>query len=81
MPRKHASKRGHPKPKTVLRLPDLDHAKSAVLNSRSSVDAQQGYRHAIDEFVERSPRSRSGFSGRLASINIARRHQQERFIH
>src|SRR4051812_5290228 len=39
-------------PKTVLRLPDLDQAKSAVLNSLSSIDAQRGYRHAIDEFVE-----------------------------
>jgi hypothetical protein len=39
-------------PKAVLRLPDLDQAKSAVLNSLSSVDAQRGYRHAIDEFVE-----------------------------
>jgi hypothetical protein len=34
-------------PKTVLRLPDLDQAKSAVLNSLSSLDAQRGYRHAI----------------------------------
>ena len=46
------SKRTHPRPKTVLRLPDLDQAKSAVLNSLSSVDAQRGYRHAIDEFVD-----------------------------
>lgn len=52
MPRKHISKRVPPKPKTVLRLPDLDQAKSAVLNSLSSVDGQRGYRHAIDEFVE-----------------------------
>ena len=44
-------KRGAP-PKTVLRLPDLDQAKSAVLNSLTSIDAQRGYRHAIDEFVE-----------------------------
>jgi site-specific recombinase XerD len=36
----------------VLRLPDLDQAKSAVLNSLTSADAQRGYRHAIDEFVE-----------------------------
>jgi site-specific recombinase XerD len=35
-----------------LRLPDLDQAKSAVLNSLSSHDAQRGYRHAIDEFIE-----------------------------
>ena len=38
--------------KTVLRLPDLEHAKNAVLNSLSSADAQRGYRHAIDEFVD-----------------------------
>jgi site-specific recombinase XerD len=39
-------------PRTVLRLPDLDQAKSAVLNSLSSIDAQRGYRHAIEEFIE-----------------------------
>src|SRR3954471_17600198 len=38
--------------KSVLRLPDLDVAKSAVLNSLSCTDAQRGYRHAIDEFVD-----------------------------
>src|SRR5579872_144318 len=52
MPRKRPSQRKHPKPKAVLRLPDLDQAKSAVLNSLTSVDAQRGYRHAIDEFVD-----------------------------
>ena len=38
--------------KTVLRLPDLEIANSAVLNSLSCPDAQRGYRHAIDEFVD-----------------------------
>jgi hypothetical protein len=33
-------------------LPDLDQAKPAVLNTLSSADAQRGYRHAIDEFIE-----------------------------
>src|SRR5947209_15113764 len=47
-PRK-AKRRG---PRTVLRLPDLDQAKSAVLNSLSSIDAQRGYRNAIEEFIE-----------------------------
>jgi hypothetical protein len=31
---------------------DLDQAKSAVLNSLSSTEAQRGYRHAMDEFIE-----------------------------
>ena len=52
MSRKRTSKRTRPKPKAVLRLPDLDQAKSAVLNSLTSADAQRGYRHAIEEFVE-----------------------------
>ena len=39
-------------PKTVLRLPHLDQAKSAVSNSLSSIDAQRGYAHAIEEFIE-----------------------------
>ncbi len=52
MSRKPTWKRTRPKPKAVLRLPDLDQTKSAVLNSLTSADAQRGYRHAIEEFVE-----------------------------
>ncbi len=52
MPRKPTLKRTHPRPKAVLRLPDLDQAKSAVLNSLTSTDAQRGCRHAMDEFVD-----------------------------
>src|ERR1700693_1831107 len=40
-------------PKSVCRLPDLEVPKSAVLSSLSCPDAQRGYRHAIDEFVDR----------------------------
>jgi len=39
-------------PKSVLRLPDLEVAKSAVLNCLSGPCAQRGYRRAIDEFVQ-----------------------------
>jgi hypothetical protein len=45
-------KQCHHHPKTVLRLPDLDQPKSAVLDSLSSAYAQRGYRHAMDEFIE-----------------------------
>src|SRR6266853_252575 len=38
--------------KSVLRLPDLEHAKAALWNSLNSTDAKRGYRHAIDEFVD-----------------------------
>ena len=51
MGKKNSSRR-HRTPKTVLHLPELDQAKSAVLNSLNSAEAQRGYRHAIDEFVE-----------------------------
>lgn len=37
--------------KTKLGLPDLDHAKAAVLASLHSPESQRSYRHAIDEFV------------------------------
>jgi site-specific recombinase XerD len=46
------SKSNRKKAKTVLRLPDLEFAKTAVLNSLTSPDSQRGYRHAIDEFVD-----------------------------
>ena len=40
------------KAKNVLRLPDFEFAKTAVLSSLTSLDAQRGYRHAVDEFVD-----------------------------
>jgi integrase len=39
-------------PKRVLALPDLEHAKSAVLNTLTSVSGQRTYDHAINDFVE-----------------------------
>jgi hypothetical protein len=36
------SKRARRAPKTILRLPDLDHAKAAVLNSLTCPEAQRG---------------------------------------
>ena len=44
--------RRNSRPKRVLRLLDLEHARTAVLNSLSSPESQRGYRHAIDEFVD-----------------------------
>jgi integrase len=38
-------------PKRVLALPDLEHAKTAVLNSLTSMSGQRTYDHAIREFV------------------------------
>jgi len=38
-------------PKRVLCLPDLDFAKTAVLNTLSSSDSRRSYRFAIDDFV------------------------------
>jgi hypothetical protein len=39
------------RPKTVLRLLDLEHSKSAVLSSLPAISSQQSYSHAIDEFI------------------------------
>src|SRR5260370_35587106 len=52
MKQKPSSRRRRNSTKSILRLPDLEHAKAAVLNSLSSGDAKRGYRHAIDEFVD-----------------------------
>ena len=41
----------HTRPKRILRLPDLDHAKEAVLNTLSSADSQRSYRFAINDFI------------------------------
>ena len=38
--------------KTVLRLPDLDHAKSSVLNSLSSPRSRRNYKFAMEQFID-----------------------------
>ena len=52
MKKNRSSKRSRSAPKAILGLPDLDHARTAVLNSLTCPEAQRGYRHAIDEFVD-----------------------------
>ena len=39
-------------PKSVLKLPDLEQSRSAVLNSLTSQSSQRTYDHAIREFIE-----------------------------
>ena len=39
-------------PKTILKLPDLEQSKSAVLNSLTSPSSQRFYDHAIREFID-----------------------------
>ena len=46
------SRRKRSRTKSVLRRPAIEHATTAVLNSLTGPDAQRGYRHAIDEFVD-----------------------------
>jgi hypothetical protein len=41
MKRRADRRKDRRRPKTVLRLPDLEHAKIAVLNSLSSLEAQR----------------------------------------
>ena len=49
MPRRNSSK--HRKAKTILRLPDLEQSKNAVLHSLAATSSQESYGHAIDEFI------------------------------
>jgi hypothetical protein len=49
MPRRNSSKRR--KAKTILRLPDLEQSKNAVLHSLAATSSQESYSHAIDEFI------------------------------
>jgi hypothetical protein len=46
--RKNRTKRST---KTILRLPDLEQSKNAVLNSLAATSSQESYGHAIDEFI------------------------------
>src|SRR5947209_9376545 len=52
MKHRPTSRRRRRSTRSVLRLLDLEHSKTAVLNSLTSQDSQRGYRHAIDEFVD-----------------------------
>ena len=54
MAKKHSGERGRRVLKTVLRLPELDQAKSAVLNSLSSTDAPFLLGHVSIQTTERS---------------------------
>src|SRR5499427_9092306 len=49
MPRQNSLKRR--KPKAILRLPDLEQSKNAVLYSLGAASSRESYRHAIDEFI------------------------------
>jgi len=40
-------------PKTVLKLPDLEQSKSAVMNSLTSASSKRSYDHAIREFIDK----------------------------
>ena len=50
MVRRQNTTRRH-KPKTILRFPDLEHSKNAVVNSLAAASSQESYGHAIDEFI------------------------------
>jgi hypothetical protein len=45
------SRKNGPSPKKVLRIPDLEHSKQAVINSLPAKASQESYKYAIDEFI------------------------------
>ena len=51
MVHRNTSRRSKAKVKKILRLPDLEQSKSAVLHSLGVASSQESYRHAIDEFL------------------------------
>ena len=59
-------------PKTVLKLPDLEQSKSAVLNSLTSASSKRSYDHAIREFwnFEVKPRLKQPGPKELEPRNI-----------
>ena len=50
MARRQNTRKRH-KPKTILRFPDLEQSKNAVVNSLAAASSQESYGHAIDEFI------------------------------
>src|ERR1700736_6216639 len=57
-------------PKHVLKLPDLEQSKSAVLNSLTSRSSQRTYDHAIREFIECTVQNPGSPSISLWSLGI-----------
>jgi len=51
MVHRSTSRRSKANAKTMLRLPDLEQSKIAVLHSLGATSSQESYRHAIDEFI------------------------------
>lgn len=51
MVHRNGSRRSKSNAKTILRLPDLEQSKTAVLHSLAAASSQESYRHAIDEFI------------------------------
>jgi len=51
MRQKNKNKTKRRSPRTVLRLPDLDHSKSSVLQTLGSAASQKTYAFAIDDFI------------------------------
>src|SRR5580658_10235274 len=47
----HKRNKKPPSRKIVLRLPDLDHTKAAVLNSLSSPHSRRNYKFAMEQFI------------------------------
>ena len=47
----HRKKSRRSKSKTIVRLPDLEQSKNAVLHSLAAASSQESYGHAIDEFI------------------------------
>jgi hypothetical protein len=48
---RHKNKPKRKSPKNVLRLPDLDHSRSSVLQSLGSTASKRTYGFAIDDFI------------------------------
>ena len=71
MVKKQSRKGNRNVPKSVLRLPDLDQAKSAVLNSLSSVDVQRGSGTQLTNSSSGTARSLDYRSARPLSSRIA----------
>jgi hypothetical protein len=62
--------RGSNRQKTRLGLPDLEHAKAAVLDSLRSPESQRSYRRSIEDFVFGIAPSLDFLSIRLLSLVI-----------
>jgi len=68
-------------PKKVLRIPDLEHSKQAVINSLPAKASQESYEYAINEFISwYCSEPRLAFNRTAVAVSVPQRHPKHSVV-